>query len=50
MTNLIVGAISIFGLGFALNTLTGFPPLVVVCVCLAAIVCILVLNNRKGKK
>lgn len=48
--NLIIGAISIFGLGWLLNELTSFPTLVILAVCLAAQVGLLVANTKKSKK
>ena len=50
MTNLIIGAIAIFGLGYCINELTEIPTLVIVAVCFVAIVGILVATNRKPRK
>jgi hypothetical protein len=49
---LIIGAISIFGLGYALAFLIDLPPLPVICFCLAFQVAVLLLHDKtvKGKK
>lgn len=47
---ILIGAISVFGLGWILNDLMHVPTLVVIAVCLAAQVGILVANNKRTKK
>jgi hypothetical protein len=48
--NIVIGAISIFGLGYALCAITGLPALPVICACLILQLAVLLMNNRKTKR
>jgi hypothetical protein len=47
---ILIGAIAIFGIGYALNDLTDIKSLIVVAACLAATVIILVVNDKRKTK
>lgn len=49
MTTLI-GAISVFGLGWVANELTDIPSLVIEAACFVSIIGILILNNKRTRK
>lgn len=46
---ILIGAIAVFGLGYALNELLGYPVLIVVSLCLVAILGIVIAQNRHKK-
>lgn len=46
---ILIGAIAIFALGYALNQLLGYPVLIVVSLCLVAIIGIVVAQSRHKK-
>lgn len=48
--NIIIGAISIFGLGYAANELTNIPTPAIFAVCFLAIIATLVISGKKWKR
>jgi hypothetical protein len=47
--SVVIGAISIFGLGYALCAITGLPALPVICACLVLQLAVLLMNGRTKK-
>lgn len=50
MMIILIGAISIFGLGYATNEWTNIPTAYIIAGCFAAQVGILIAYNKRGKK
>jgi len=47
---ILIGAIAIFGIGYSVNDLANVSSLIVASICLAAIVIILVVNDKRKTK